>query len=252
MIRLESVSVRHAQGGAALENVSVEFPCAATSVLVGASGAGKSTLLRLVNRLVEPSRGRVLINGQDTRLRDPVALRREIGYSVQGGGLLPRLNVAENAAIVPGLLGWPPEKIRASVERALEMVHLDPASFASRMPASLSGGERQRASIARALAAGPKLLLLDEPLGALDPHLSETLQDELRELFVRLDMTVLLVTHDMHLAVRMASRIAVLDGGRLLQFGTPREVVSAPAGPAVEALLGRRRADLIRALEEAA
>jgi osmoprotectant transport system ATP-binding protein len=252
MIQFEEVSVEYEGGVRALNGVSAAFPCGETTCLVGASGSGKSTLLRLVNRLVDAAEGRVLLNGQDVRSRDAVEHRRGIGYCVQGGGLLPHLTVAENVGLVPRLLGWAPVKVAAAVERTLGLVRLDPARYGARRAAALSGGERQRAAIARALAADPEVLLLDEPLGALDPHLRETLEDELRDLFRRLRKTVVIVTHDMHTAVRLADRIAVLDGGRLLQFGLPREVVTAPADEQVAALLGRRRADLERALSEAA
>jgi len=251
MIQFEGVSVVYEGGVRALNGVSVAFPRGETTCLVGASGSGKSTLLRLVNRLVDAQEGRVLLNGQDVRSRDAVEHRRGIGYCVQGGGLLPHLTVAENVSLVPRLLGWAPVKAAAAVERTLGLVRLDPARYGARRAAALSGGERQRVAIARALAADPEVLLLDEPLGALDPHLRETLEDELRDLFRRLRKTVVFVTHDMYTAVRLADWIAVLDGGRLLQFGPPREVVTAPANEQVTALLGRRRADLERALSEA-
>ncbi|MDE2490803.1 MAG: ATP-binding cassette domain-containing protein [Elusimicrobia bacterium] len=249
MIRYENATVSYS-GHRALADVTAEFGTGITTCLVGASGSGKSTLLRLVNRLVEPTSGRVLLHGEDVARRDPVALRRGIGYSVQGGGLLPHLTVADNVGIVPRLLGWTREAREEAVSRTLALVRLDPARYARRHPSELSGGERQRASIARALAADPEVVLLDEPLGALDAHLRETLQEELRELFRRLRKTVLFVTHDMRVAVRAGERIAVLDGGRLLQHGTPREIVEAPAHDAVLALLGRRRDELARAVEE--
>jgi len=252
MILFEDVSVVYRGGVRALDGVSAAFPRGETTCLVGASGSGKSTLLRSVNRLVELAGGRVFLDGRDVRAGDAVELRRGIGYCVQGGGLLPHLTVAENVGLVPRLLGWAPERAAAAVARTLELVRLDPARYGARRAAALSGGERQRAAVARALAADPQVLLLDEPLGALDPHLRETLEDELRELFRRLRKTVVFVTHDMHTAVRLADRVAVLGAGRLLQFGLPREIVTAPAGAHVAALLGRRRADLERALAEAA
>jgi osmoprotectant transport system ATP-binding protein len=254
MIRYEKVTVEY-QGHAghpALDSVSAEIESGTTTCLVGASGSGKSTLMRLVNRLVEPSSGRILLHGRDVKDRDPVELRRSIGYSVQGGGLIPHLTVAENVGMVPRLLRWPKDKTADAVERMLGLVRLDPARYARRMPSALSGGERQRVSIARALAADPEVMLLDEPLGALDPHLRETLQEDLRELFGRLRKTVLFVTHDMRVAVRVAERIAVMGGGKLLQHGTPREIVTAPAHKAVVSLLGRRRGELERALETGA
>lgn len=252
MIRIEGASVVYADGTRALDGVTVEFPRGKTTCLVGASGSGKSTLMRLVNRLVEPASGRVLLDGRDVRERDAVELRRSIGYCVQGGGLLPHLTVAENVGLVPRLLGWAPERAAAAVERTLELARLDPGRYAARRAGTLSGGERQRAAIARALAADPGLLMFDEPLGAMDTHLRESLEDELRDLFRRLGKTVLFVTHDMHTAVRLGDRVAVLGGGKLLQAGSPAEVVTAPADATVAALLGRRRADLERALAEAA
>lgn len=251
MIELEGVSVTHAGGVRALVEVTARFPRGLTTALVGASGSGKSTLLRLANRLARPERGVVRVDGRDAAEVDPIALRRGIGYAVQGGGLLPHLSSLDNAGLVPLLSGWSAARRRQAAEAALRLVRLDPAEHGSRPPAALSGGQRQRVSIARALAADPAVLLLDEPFGALDPHLRETLQDEFRELFTRLKKTVLFVTHDLHEAVRVADRVAVLDRGRLVQFGTPREVVFAPASPEVEVLLGRRRRELEAAVQEA-
>lgn len=250
MIRFEQASVHYGGETPALSEVSVELERGRTTCLVGASGSGKSTLMRLVNRLVDATEGRVLIGGRDVRELDPVELRRGIGYCVQGGGLFPHLSIAENVAMVPRLLGWDKDRSAEAVERTMGLVRLDPARYASRRPGSLSGGERQRAAIARALAADPEVVLLDEPLGALDPHLRETVEDELRDLFKRLEKTVLFVTHDMHTAVRLGHRLAVMGEGRLLQFAPPREVVASPASPRVAALLGRRRAELERWIPE--
>ncbi|MBI4371409.1 MAG: ATP-binding cassette domain-containing protein [Elusimicrobia bacterium] len=252
MIRLEGASVEFPGGVRALDGVSLEFAHGQTTCLVGASGSGKSTLLRLVNRLVEPTAGRVLLDGRDARSLDPIALRRGMGYAMQRGGLLPHLTVTQNAELVPRLLGWPPRRAAEAAARTLSLVRLDPVRYGPRRPGTLSGGERERASIARALAADPAVLLLDEPLGALDQHLRETLQDELRDLFARLGKTVVCVTHDMHVAVGLAHRVAVLSGGRLAQFGTPRQVVREPADERVLALLGRRREALLREAGEGA
>jgi len=214
--------------------------------LVGGSGSGKTTILKTLNRLVEPTRGRILVDGEDTSASDPVSLRRRIGYVFQGIGLFPHFTVEENIAVTPSLLGWDAERRRRRVTELLELVELEP-ELRARRPNELSGGQQQRVGVARALAAEPRFLLLDEPFGALDPLTRDRLQDSFAAIRKKLALTAVLVTHDMSEALLLADRIAVLDGGRLLQVGTPRELVTAPANDVVLRLLDtpRRKARLL-------
>ena len=228
-VELIDVRKRFASGAIALDGVTLRVEAGRVLVLLGTSGSGKTTALRTVNALVRPDAGRVSVFGQDVARADPVALRRGIGYVIQEGGLLPHLSVADNVALVPRLLGWDEARRHARVAELLELMGLDPARHAGLRPAELSGGERQRVGIARALAAGPPLLLMDEPFGALDPLTRRRLQDEFRGLQRRLGTTVILVTHDLPEALRLADELAVLDRGRVLQTGAPEEVRARPA-----------------------
>jgi len=218
-------------------------------VLVGASGCGKTTTLETINRLVEPTRGRVFVDGRDVTTVDPVELRRGIGYVFQQVGLFPHLDVARNVAVVPELLGWPATRIAARVDQLLELVGLDPALYRARKPSELSGGQAQRVGVARALAAEPRLLLMDEPFGAVDPVMRDELQTEFIALAERLDLTVVLVTHDVTEALELAHRIAVLDEGSIVAVGTPTELLRNPGHPAAERILDmpRRHAAKLRA-----
>jgi len=205
-------------------------------VLLGASGSGKTTTLRMINRLVEPTAGEVLIAGQRHDAEPPHLLRRRIGYVIQQAGLFPHLSVAENVAVTPALLRWPAERIAARVDELLALVGLPAAGFADRYPHQLSGGQRQRVGVARALAVDPPLVLLDEPFGALDPITRRELQREFRALQARLRKTAVFVTHDLREAALVADRLALLDGGRLLATGTAAEL-SASARPEVRDFL---------------
>jgi osmoprotectant transport system ATP-binding protein len=205
--------------------------------VLGESGSGKSTLLKMMNRLVEPDAGVVKIDDRDIRDEDPVALRRTVGYVIQHVGLLPHLTVAANVAMVPRLLGWPVEKTRLRVDELLDLVGLAAATYRDRYPEQLSGGQRQRVGVARALAARPRILLLDEPLGALDPLTRVALQDELLRIHRELGLTSILVTHDMVEAMVMADRIAVMLRGKLRQLATPAELVASPADEYVARLV---------------
>lgn len=205
-------------------------------VLLGPSGCGKTTLLKTVNRLVEPTAGRILVAGVDARTVPVVRLRRGIGYAIQATGLFPHLTVARNVAVVPRLLGWDRARVDARVEEMLDLVGL-PAGYGGRYPRQLSGGEAQRVGLARALAGDPTTLLMDEPFGALDAISRARLQDVLLAIQARLDRTILFVTHDVAEALRLADRIAVLDRGRLVQVGPPAELVARPADPLVAELL---------------
>lgn len=206
-------------------------------VLLGSSGSGKTTLLRTINGLIEPDAGRVSVDGKDITALDTTELRRSIGYVIQGAALFTHLTVAENIAIVPNLLEWPPERTAARVDEMLRLVRLDPEEYRRRLPEELSGGQAQRVGVARALAAEPSLLLMDEPFGALDPVTRVQLQDDFKNLQRSLSLTVVMVTHDMTEALLLADRIAILADGGLAQVGTPLEILSRPASPYIEELL---------------
>ena len=245
---------RYGAGPPALDELTLEVPAGETCVLVGPSGGGKTTALKMVNRLVEPTSGRVLIDGRDVAAADPVTLRRGIGYVIQQVGLFPHLDVAANVATVPRLLGWDRRRIDARVDELLDLVGLDPATYRHRRPDELSGGQRQRVGVARALAADPPILLMDEPFGAVDPVTRARLQDEFLRLQRQLRRTVVLVTHDIDEALRLGDRLAVLAaGGRLEQYGTPAEVLARPATPFVADFVGAgrtlRRLDLLSAAD---
>jgi osmoprotectant transport system ATP-binding protein len=214
-------------------------------VLIGESGSGKTTTLNMINRLVEPSGGRILIDGADVRAGDSVALRRQIGFVFQEIGLFPHMTVAENIAITPHLLRWPEAEIDARVRELLELVQLDFATVAGRFPAQLSGGQRQRIGVARALAARPKIMLMDEPFGALDALIRDELAAEYRAIHDKLGLTTILVTHDMTEAFLLAGRIAVMRDGELLQVATPKELAARPANDFVRRMIEipRRRAE---------
>ncbi len=229
-------------GRPAVADLSLEVREHELLVLVGASGCGKSTTLRMANRLVEPTSGRIWLQGEDVTHVDPVALRRRIGYVIQGVGLFAHRTVAQNVATVPGLLGWDRRRTAARVEELLDLVGLDPAVYARRYPHELSGGEQQRVGVARALAADPPVLLMDEPFGAVDPVGRQRLQEEFLALQRRLGTTVMLVTHDVDEAVRMADRVAVLSAGaHLEQLADPLTVVARSANEVVADLVGRGR-----------
>ena len=252
MIRYEEATKRYGGGPPAVDRLTLEVPAGETCVLVGPSGGGKTTALKMVNRLVEPTSGRVLIDGHDVASTDPVTLRRGIGYVIQQVGLFPHLDVAANVATVPRLLGWDRRRIDGRVDELLDLVGLEPATYRHRRPDELSGGQRQRVGVARALAADPPILLMDEPFGAVDPVTRARLQDEFLRLQRTLRRTVVLVTHDIDEALRLGDRLAVLaTGGRLEQYGTPTEVLARPATPFVADFVGAgrtlRRLDLLSA-----
>ena len=221
-IALRGVSFAH--GGPVLDDVSLTVEKGETVVLVGRSGAGKTTVLKLINRMLLPGAGDVEVLGRSTREWDPIALRRGIGYVIQSVGLFPHMTVADNVALVPRLLDWPEERVNARVEEVLALVGLPAGEFATRLPAQLSGGQQQRVGVARALAADPPILLMDEPFGALDPVTRGELHREMRRIQSALRKTVVLVTHDMSEAFALASRIGVLAGGRLAALATPGDI----------------------------
>ncbi len=228
VVEIKNVAKRYPSGTLALDGVSLSVDAARVLVLLGSSGSGKTTALKLVNRLIEPDSGEVLVFGNDARLQDAVGLRRRIGYVIQEVGLLPHLSVGDNVALVPSLLGWDEARRRDRARELLDLVGLAPERFARLSPRELSGGQRQRVGIARALGADPPLLLMDEPFGALDPLTRRRLQDEFHDLQRRLGRAVILVTHDLAEAVRLGDEIAVMHEGRVLQRGAPRELLEAP------------------------
>ncbi|HZG30540.1 MAG TPA: ABC transporter ATP-binding protein, partial [Ensifer sp.] len=221
-----------------VDDVSLRVESGEIVAVVGTSGSGKTTLLRMINRLVEPSSGAILIDGRDNRDLPGHELRRAIGYAIQGHGLFPHRTVAENIATVPKLLGWDKKRIDKRVDELLTLFHLNPARFRQRMPHELSGGQQQRIGVARALAAEPAVLLMDEPFGALDPIIRGKAQEDLLAIQRRFATTVVLVTHDMDEAIRLGDRIAVMDKGRMLQFATPADTITNPANDFVNALVG--------------
>ena len=226
----------------AVEDLSIEVPAGKICVLVGPSGCGKTTSLKMVNRLIEPTSGRILIDGLDAAARDVTELRRSIGYVIQQVGLFPHQTVGENVATVPRLLGWAEDRRRERSDELLQLVGLDPAVQRGRYPSQLSGGERQRVGVARALAADPPLMLMDEPFGAVDPIVRERLQNEFLRLQADLAKTILFVTHDIDEAIKMGDLVAVLEvGGRLAQFGTPEEILADPASDFVARFVGADR-----------
>jgi osmoprotectant transport system ATP-binding protein len=248
LIRLERVSKTYPDAAApAVRSVSLHVEEGTLLVLLGESGSGKTTTLKMINRLVEPTEGRIAVAGQDTRGVDPVDLRRQIGYAFQGIGLFPHMSVAANVALVPRMLGWPPADIEARVDELLDIVGLRADEFRERLPSALSGGQQQRVGVARALAARSKILLMDEPFGALDPLTRDELQIELKRLQRALNLTVVLVTHDIAEALLLADRIAVMKDGALLGDGAPAELLSSPPHEYIARLMSmpRRQAELV-------
>ncbi|MFF8291259.1 ABC transporter ATP-binding protein [Streptomyces sp. NPDC016309] len=241
MIRFERVTKRYADGTTAVDDLSFEVAEGELVTLVGPSGCGKTTTMKMVNRLVEPTEGRIFVDGQDIAGVDPVRLRRRIGYVIQQVGLFPHKTVLENTATVPHLLGVKRATARARAAELLALVGLDPSVHGERYPHQLSGGQRQRVGVARALAADPPVLLMDEPFGAVDPVVREHLQNEFLKLQSEVRKTVLFVTHDIEEAVRLGDRIAVYGQGRIEQFDAPATVLGAPATPYVADFVGADR-----------
>ncbi len=238
MIVLENVS-KSFDGGVrySVQNVSLHVPRGKLLALLGGSGCGKTTTLKMINRLIDPTSGRVVVNGGDVRHCDPVQLRRSIGYVFQGSGLFPHMTVAENIAVVPRLLRWPKERIRSRVDELLTLVKLPAEQYRDRLPRQLSGGQQQRVGFARALAVGPQVMLLDEPFGALDPVTRDELREEFLNLRRTLGLTAVMVTHDMIEALLSADLVAVMNTGKLCQVGTPQELLAHPADAFVAALM---------------
>ncbi|MEU6737354.1 betaine/proline/choline family ABC transporter ATP-binding protein [Streptomyces physcomitrii] len=241
MIRFEEVGKRYPDGTVAVAGLSFEVGEGELVTLVGPSGCGKTTTMMMVNRLIEPTSGRILVDGEDIASVDPVRLRRRIGYVIQQVGLFPHRTVLDNTATVPALLGWKKARARARARELLDLVGLDPEVYGPRYPAQLSGGQRQRVGVARALAADPPVLLMDEPFGAVDPVVREQLQEEFLRMQSAVRKTVLLVTHDIEEAVRLGDRIAVYGEGRIEQYDTPGAVLGTPANDYVASFVGADR-----------
>ncbi|MYV97030.1 betaine/proline/choline family ABC transporter ATP-binding protein [Streptomyces sp. SID3343] len=242
MIRLDRVTKRYPDGTEAVAELSLEVERGELVTLVGPSGCGKTTTMKMVNRLIEPTSGQIFLDGEDITKADPVKLRRRMGYVIQSGGLFPHRTVIENTVTVPSLLGWERRKSRARAAELLEMVGLDPAKLGDRYPHQLSGGQRQRVGVARALAADPPVLLMDEPFGAVDPVVRERLQTEFLRLQRELKKTILFVTHDIEEAVRLGDRMAVFSmGGHIEQYDTPSSVLGAPSTDYVADFVGADR-----------
>jgi osmoprotectant transport system ATP-binding protein len=240
MIRLENVSKRYA-GQVAVRDLSIEFATGRLTMLVGPSGCGKTTTLKMLNRLIEPSSGRIFHDDQDVTHIDPITLRLRMGYVIQNVGLFPHMNIADNIATVPRLLGWERRRISSRVDELLQLVGLEPGTYAKRYPHQLSGGQRQRVGVARALGADPPILLMDEPFGAIDRIARERLQNEFLRIQREVRKTVIFVTHDIDEAIKLGDRIAVMNLGQLVQYDTPAAILANPASDLVIELLGPDR-----------
>ena len=252
MIEFESVTKRYPGGSAAVDEFSAQFPPHRTTVLLGSSGCGKTTILRMINRMVEPTSGRITIDGDDIAGRDPVALRRSIGYVMQNAGLLPHRRVIDNIATVPLLSGVSKADAHARARELMALVGLD-ESLADRYPAQLSGGQQQRVGVARGLASDPNILLMDEPFGAVDPLVRRDLQDELLRLQAGLGKTIVFVTHDVEEAFKLGDQIILLEtGGHIAQRGTASEILANPAGDFVSSFLGLDRGERVLHLQPTA
>src|SRR2546421_1285909 len=241
MIRLERVTKRFPGGQVAVRELTIEFQTGQLTMLVGPSGCGKTTTLKMINRLIEPSEGRIFHDEQDVTHVDPVVLRLRMGYVIQNVGLFPHMSLADNVATVPRLLRWDKERIRRRVNDLLELVGLDPKEFGHRYPHQLSGGQRQRVGVARALGADPPILLMDEPFGAIDRIARERLQNEFLRIQREVRKTVIFVTHDIDEAIKLGDRIAIMNLGQLVQYDTPAAILARPATDLVIDLLGPDR-----------
>ncbi|MDO5634749.1 MAG: ABC transporter ATP-binding protein [Micrococcus sp.] len=251
-IRLEGLTKTYpGQTTPAVDALDLVIPAGETVMFVGPSGCGKTTSLKMINRLIEPTSGRIMMGGEDITHANPTELRRRIGYVIQGGGMMPHMSVAQNIGLVPGLLKWKSGRIKTRVDELLDMVGLDPAVYRDRYPRELSGGQQQRVGVARGLAADPPVLLMDEPFGAVDPVTRQRLQDEMLDIQERLHKTIVMVTHDIDEALKLGDRILVLEpGAHIAQYGTPEEILTAPANDFVADFVGSgamlKRLSLVR------
>ena len=241
MINYEQIAKSYQAGVNAVSEFTLSIAEGELLAIIGPSGCGKTTVLKMLNRLVEPTSGRILLKGEDIRTLDPIALRRNMGYVIQQVGLFPHMNILENITVVPDILGWPLEKQRIRAYELLELIDMNPSEFARRYPYQLSGGQQQRIGVLRALAADPAVILMDEPFGAVDPLTRTKLQQELKTLQTQLHKTILLVTHDIDEAFRLADRVLLMQGGRIVQLGRAAELLDHPATPFVREYVGGHR-----------
>jgi osmoprotectant transport system ATP-binding protein len=241
LITFKNVGKKFSDGFEALKNIDFEIKKGEFVALIGPSGCGKTTTMRMINRLIEPSKGTILIDGEDIANQNPVELRRNIGYVIQQIGLLPHMTIEDNISLVPRLKGWEKERYDGRVDELLDLVGLDPKTFRKRYPSELSGGQQQRIGVIRALAAEPPIILMDEPFSALDPISREQLQDELVNLQDTIKKTIVFVTHDMDEAIKIADRIAILNKGEIIQFDTPERILRHPANDFVKGFIGENR-----------
>jgi osmoprotectant transport system ATP-binding protein len=240
MIRLEGLSKQFpGEKKPAVDSLTLEVPEGEIVILVGPSGCGKTTTMKMVNRIIEPTSGRIILDGEDVTSADPDELRRRIGYVIQQIGLFPHMTIAQNIATVPKLLGWDAKRIDARIDELLETVSMDPGTYRNRYPKQLSGGQRQRVGVARALSADPAVMLMDEPFGAIDPITRDRLQNEFLRLQAEVRKTIVFVTHDIDEAIKMGDRIAILqEGSRIAQYDTPEQILTAPANDFVADFIG--------------
>ncbi|WP_026692218.1 ABC transporter ATP-binding protein [Peribacillus kribbensis] len=243
MITFKHVQKKYPDGFIALKDINFEIDEGELVALIGPSGCGKTTTMKMINRLMEPTSGTILINGEDTSKTDPVHLRRNIGYVIQQIGLLPHMTIEDNITLVPRLKGWEKERYIKKVDELLNLVGLDPEVYKTRFPGDLSGGQQQRVGVIRALAAEPPIILMDEPFSALDPISREQLQDELVQLQENIKKTIVFVTHDMDEAIKIADRIAIMKDGEIIQFDTPERILRHPANDFVRGFIGEERLD---------
>lgn len=241
MILYEKITKSYQAGINAVADFTLSIAKGELLAIIGPSGCGKTTVLKMLNRLVEPTSGRILLNGEDIRTLDPIALRRSMGYVIQQVGLFPHMNILDNISVVPDILGWPAEKQRVRAYDLLNLIDMNPSEFAHRYPYQLSGGQQQRIGVLRALAADPAVILMDEPFGAVDPLTRTKLQQELKTLHTRLKKTILLVTHDIDEAFRLADRVLLMQGGRIVQLGLPADLTEHPATSFVREYIGSHR-----------
>lgn len=239
MIKFENVIKKYNEKDRpAVDNLNLHIKEGEICMLVGPSGCGKTTTMKMINKLIKSTSGKIYVNGEDIEYIDPIKLRLKIGYVIQGTGLFPHMTIGENVAMVPNELGWDKNKIRKKVDELLELMELDPEIYRDKRPRDLSGGQRQRVGVARALAADPPVMLMDEPFGALDPITRGKIQDEFLRVQEKIGKTIVFVTHDIDEAIKMGDKIAVMRDGKLVQFGTPAEILSNPADDFVSDLIG--------------
>lgn len=241
MIKFENVTKKYDAGSIALNNINLEINKGELVTLIGPSGCGKTTTMRMINRLIEPTSGKIYINGEDVSKIDPVELRRNIGYVIQQIGLFPHMTIEQNIALVPRLKKWDPSKYKNRVDELLDLVGLDPSTFKHRYPSELSGGQQQRIGVIRALAAEPDIILMDEPFSALDPISREQLQDDIVSLQEEIHKTIVFVTHDMDEAIKIANRIVFMKDGEIVQLDTPDQILRRPANDFVRGFIGEER-----------